>query len=72
MIFTVRRKMNGVTFLKDEDRLFASSWFAAYIKLLYGIAVGRFDSSCHIDGVLIEEGELTDDEILDTIIKYRK
>lgn len=72
MIFTVRRKVNGVTFLKDEDRLFASSWFTAYLKLFYRIVVGRFNSSCHIDGVPIEEGDLTDDEILDTIIKHRK
>ena len=60
MIFTVKRKINGVTFLRDEDRIFASSWFAAHLKLFYRIAVGLFDSSCHIDGVLVEEGELTD------------
>lgn len=72
MIFTVRRKINGIAYLRDEDRLFASGWFTAYLKLFYGIAVGRFDSSCYIDGMLVEEGELTDDVILDTIIKHRK
>lgn len=72
MIFTVRRKINGIAYLRDEDRLFASSWFTAQLKLFYGIAVGRFDLTCHIDGELVEEGELIDDEILDTIIKHRK
>ena len=72
MIFTVRRKINGIAYLTDEDRLFASGWFTAYIKLLLGRMMGRFDSSCYIDGVLIEEGELTDDEMLDLIINERK
>ena len=72
MIFTVRRKINGIAYLRDEDRLFASCWFTAYLKLLFGRMIGRFDSSCYIDGMLIEEGELTDDEMLDIMINERK
>lgn len=67
-IFTVKRTINGKLFLKDEDRICAKGWLSAYIKLLIGIITGRFDSSCKIDGMLIEEIPVSDDEMLDIMI----
>lgn len=67
-IFTVKRTINGKLFLKDEDRICARGWISAYIKLLIGITTGQFDPSCKIDGILIEEIPVSDDEMLDIMI----
>lgn len=71
MIFTVRRKINGVTFLKDEDRIIADNWEAAEIILMQGIASGRYDETCVLDGEIVYEEEISDDAMLDIMIDIK-
>ena len=63
--FTVKRIINGKLFLKDEDQIYTKNWIFAQIKLLTGIMTGRFDFTCRINGVLVEEISISDDEMLD-------
>lgn len=68
MIFTVQRFINGKSFYKDSDRIFASDWNEAEMKLQIGKKLGKYDSSCVIDGILDSEINVSDDFILDIMI----
>lgn len=54
--------------MKDNDRIIAKDWGSAEKVLEKGKASGKYDSSCFIDGCLIEEINVPDDFILDIII----
>jgi len=67
-LFAVKREINGKFFLKDEDRLTADSWEEAIAKLLQGTLSGRYDDTCVLDGIIVYEEEISDDEMLDIMI----
>ncbi|MFC4676172.1 hypothetical protein [Dysgonomonas termitidis] len=70
-IYTVKRRRNGLSFLLDEDRIKARSWIYAEIKLFIGKLTGRYDASCHIDGMLVEEIPVSVDNMLDIMIMIK-
>ena len=70
MIFSVKRIINGKPFLRDEDRMIAGSWGEAESKLLLGIMAGRYDSTCSIEGILIEDIGVSDSFLEE--IRYRR
>jgi hypothetical protein len=67
-LFAVKREINGKYFLKDEDRLTADSWEEAVAKLIQGTLSGRYDDTCVLDGIIIYEEYISDDEMLDIMI----
>lgn len=67
-LFAVKREINGKSFLKDEDRLTANSWEEAIAKLIQGTLSGRYDDTCVLDGIIVYEEEISDDEMLDIMI----
>lgn len=68
-LFAVKREIDGKFFLKDEDRIIADNWEAAEVTLMQGIASGRFDETCVLDGEIVYEEEISDDTMLDIMIK---
>lgn len=66
--FSVKRSIGCKEFLLDEDRILAEDLADAEVKLKQGVENGRFDSSCEINGKLIEEIPVSDDELLDIMI----
>ena len=68
-LFAVKREIDGKFFLKDEDRIIADNWEAAEVILMQGIASGRFDETCVLDGEIVYEEEISDDTMLDIMIK---
>ena len=68
MIYTVKRIINDLHYLRDEDRIIAQSWEEAEEALVGGIASGRFDKSCSIDGRLVEEEEVSDDVMIAALL----
>lgn len=67
-LFAVKREINGKSFLKDEDRITANTWEEAIAKLIQGTLSGRYDDTCVLDGIIVYEEEISDDEILDIMI----
>lgn len=67
--FTVKREIEGKSFLKDEDRIVAHNWEEATSKLIHGILCGRYDNTCVLNGILVYEEEVPDDLMLDIMIK---
>ena len=68
-LFAVKREIYGKFFLKDEDRIIADNWEAAEVTLMQGIASGRLDETCVLDGEIVYEEEISDDTMLDIMIK---
>lgn len=66
-VYSVKRKIDGLTFCKDEDRVSAETWADAETELFLGKASGRFDDTCYIDGEIIYEEWISDDSLLDII-----
>lgn len=64
-LFAVKREINGKSFLKDEDRIIANTWDEAVVKLIQGTLSGRYDDTCVLDGIIVYEEEISDDEMLD-------
>lgn len=71
-LFAVKREINGRFFLKDEDRLTADTWEEAIAKIIQGILYGRYDNTCVLNGIIVYEEEISDDEILDIMIKINR
>lgn len=69
--FTVKRIINGVSFLKDQDRIKAKDFLTAQIILNQGILYGFYDKTCEINGVLIEEEEV-EESFIEKIFKTIK
>lgn len=67
-LFAVKREIDGKSFLKDEDRLTADTWDEAVAKLIQGNLSGRYDDTCVLDGIIVYEEEISDDEMLDIMI----
>ena len=67
-LFAVKREINGKSFLKDEDRLTADSWEEATAKVIQGTLSGRYDDTCVLDGIIVYEEDISDDEMLDIMI----
>jgi hypothetical protein len=67
-LFAVKREIDAKFFLKDEDRISADNWEAAEIILMQGIASGRYDKTCVLDGEIVYEEEISDDATLDIMI----
>ncbi|MBB4043832.1 hypothetical protein GGR06_001618 [Bacteroides reticulotermitis] len=70
MIFSVKRIINGKPYLRDEDRMIASSWDEAESKLTIGVTAGRYDSTCSIEGILIEDIGVSDSFLEE--IRYKR
>ncbi|NDV77880.1 hypothetical protein [Dysgonomonas sp. 511] len=66
--FAVKREINGKLFLKDEDRITADTWDEAIAKLIRGTLSGRYDDSCVLDGIIVYEEEISNDDMLDIMI----
>lgn len=60
MTFVVSRILSGKVYHKDEDRIIAGSWDAAEKALEDGKASGRFDHTCELVGILVQEGHIND------------
>lgn len=67
-LFAVKREINGKSFLKDEDRITADTWDEAVAKLIQGTLSGRYNDTCVLDGIIVYEEEISDDEMLDIMI----
>lgn len=61
--FEVRRKIDGYTFMRDEDRIFANNWKEAELLLLQKYLAGAFDDSCVLAGIIVHEEELSENKI---------
>ena len=72
MTFAVKRTIDGIRFLKDEDYIEAESRDEADLELMMGILSGRFNLTCKIIGLIIGEIEISTDEMLDIMIAKRK
>jgi hypothetical protein len=72
MTFAVERTIDGIKLLKDEDYIEAESRDEAKLELLKGVLSGRFDRTCKVVGLIIDEIEISTDEMLDIMIAKRK
>lgn len=70
MIFSVKRIINGKPYLRDEDRMIAGSWAEAEYLLEFGRRYGRYDSTCEIEGILIEDIGVSDSFLEE--IRYKR
>lgn len=61
--FTVKRLIGNKQYLRDEDRIHAANWQEAECLLEFGRRYGRYDSTCEIGGILVEEIEVPDEFI---------
>jgi len=68
MTFAIERTIDGIESLKDEDYIEAESRDEADLKLMMGILSVRFDLTCKIIGLIIDEIEISTDEMLDIMI----
>lgn len=69
MTFAVKREIDGLIYIREDDYIIADGWDKAEMILISGIASGRFDSSCVLYGEVVQVIEIETIEFLKCIVQ---